>query len=113
MECAVEIHIEHALEGSVVGVGDGLASGESADQVGQYVDLSEACDHRVCDFFCGIQAVESGRERRELCVVEVGLLDFRRETDDGETGVQHGFGDVRSEAAGGAGDEGYFLRHRE
>jgi len=44
-------------------------------------------------------------------VVEIRLPDFRRETDDGETGVQQDFCDVGSEAAGGAGDEGSFCRH--
>jgi hypothetical protein len=44
VERAREIHVEHALEGGVVGVGNGLASGESADRVGEHVDLAEAGD---------------------------------------------------------------------
>ena len=63
---AVEVHVEHALEGGVVGVGDGLASGKAADQVGQDVDLSEAGDDRVGGFFRGVEAVERGGKRGEV-----------------------------------------------
>src|SRR5450631_548642 len=109
---AVDVHVEHALEGGVVSVGDGLASSEAANQVRQDVDLSEAGDDRVARFLGGGKTIERDGERGEVWVVEVGLLDSRGETDHGETGVQQGFCDVRSEAAVGSGDEGSFSRHR-
>ena len=108
VERAVEIHVEHALERGVVCVGDGLASGEAADQVRENVDLSEAGDNRVGCLLRGGETVERRGECGEVRVLEVGLLDFRRESNNGETGVQQGFGDVRSEAAVGSGDEGSF-----
>src|ERR1019366_6486894 len=111
VEGAVEIHVEHALEGGVVGVGDSLASGEAADQVGQNVDPSEAADHRVGCLLGGRETVERGGECGEVWVVEVGLLNSRGETDHGETGFQQGFRHVHSEATVGSGDEGSFFWH--
>src|SRR5450631_1049325 len=112
VERAVDVHVEHALEGGVVSLGDGLASGESADQVRQDVDLSEAGDNCVGGFLGGGKTTERDGERGEIRVIEVGLLDFRGETDHGETGVQQGFRDVRSEAAVGSDDEGSFSWHK-
>src|ERR1017187_4197159 len=112
VEGPVEIHIEHALEGGVVGVGDSLASGKAADQVSEDVDLSEAGDNAVGCLLRSGEAIEHGGKRGEAWAFEVGLLDLRRETDHGETGVQQGFCDVRSEAAVGSGNEGSFFRHK-
>src|SRR5450631_3266093 len=55
---AVDVHVEHPLEGGVVSVRDGLASGESADQVRQDVDLSEAGDNCVGGFLGGGKTTE-------------------------------------------------------
>jgi hypothetical protein len=111
VEGAVEIHIEHALEGGVVSVGDTLASGKAADQVSEDVNVSEAGDDRVgCPLRSG-EAIERGRKRGEVWAFEVGLLDFRREADYGETCIQQGLRDGYSEAAVGAGNEGSFSWH--
>jgi hypothetical protein len=72
--------------------------------VGQNVDPSEAGEDSVGCLLCGIQAVERSRECSEIWMAEVGLLDFRREANHDETGVQQGFRDVRSEATVGSSD---------
>ena len=109
---AVQIHIEHALEGGVIGLGHRLAAGETADQMGQHIDFSEARDHAGNRFLRPVQAVERGRKRDEICVVEVGLLDSRCDSGDRETGIQQGFRDVSAEAAVGSGDEGDLSGHK-
>src|SRR5450631_3693630 len=77
VERAVDVHVEHAPEGGVVGVGDVLTSSKAADKVSQDVDLSEAGDHRVGGFLGGGKTIERDGERGEVWVVEVGLLNFR------------------------------------
>src|SRR5579864_8816787 len=44
-------------------------------------------------------------------MVEIGLLNFGGQSDDGETGFQHCLGDLGAEAAIGSGDEGDFAVH--
>jgi hypothetical protein len=79
--------------------------------VSEDVDLSEAGDDRVGCLLRSGKAIERGGERGEVWAFEVGLLDFRREANHGETGFQQGLRDVDSEAAVGAGNEGSFSWH--
>jgi hypothetical protein len=106
VESAIQIQVEHPLEGFIVSVRDGLAAGEGTDEVGQNVNSPEACDDSVNCLLRGIEAGETRGERGEIRMVKVGLLDVRGQADDRGTSVKQGFGNVRSESAAGSGDEG-------
>jgi hypothetical protein len=49
--------------------------------------------------------------RNEMRMIEVGLLDSRREPDHRETLIQQCFRDVRSKTAVGPGDKSDFFEH--
>src|ERR1700722_12315725 len=111
VESAVEIHIKHTLERGVVRFGDGCAAGEPANQMRENVDPSEAGEDRASCLLRRVETVDCDGKRSEIRVIEVGLLDLRREPDHGEAGVQQGSCNVGSEAAMGSGDESNWFGH--
>ena len=64
-------------------------------------------------FWAASRPSSKSRERAEVRVVEIGLLDFGGESDHSKASVKQRLGDVCSEAALGSGDECYFFRHRD
>jgi hypothetical protein len=75
MERAVQICVEHTVPCGVIGGGDGLATGEGPDQMGEDVNLAAARDDRVYGFFRRVEIAERGWKCNEIRMVKIRLLD--------------------------------------
>jgi hypothetical protein len=57
----------------------------------EHVDPCAARDHAAYRLLGGVQAGEGGGKRNEIRMIEVGVLNSRREPDHGETASSSAF----------------------
>jgi hypothetical protein len=103
VERTVEIQVEHALKRGVIGFGDGLAAGESADQVSQNIELCKSGDNFVYSLLGVLRARKVCGKRDERSHIRARLLGVSGNADYGCAAIEEGPGDVSSETAIGPG----------
>jgi len=67
---AIQIEVEHALEGRVVGLSDRLATSETADSVRQHIKLSATRHNLIHQGFGALTSRNLRRQSYEVWVVE-------------------------------------------